>query len=618
MPPTTFSHKLVASSIDSFDGLPQNLPLLDQSVELLCIEQAYPAYWGGTVKGSVETGYEWVPAGTPGSAANYYLGSRVCAAICGKFTGDAKLWWAGYRKDDKPRPNCWKFAFENPEGEDSKPESVIEVSLYDLIDTAFPSNDASQARAELKRFKWDPSAKDALSISAFKYQVMELLTRAGYTNWELQCEEIRDRIEPPQFRERVLSWEKPDEFWKGLKAAVSSWRHDHPYSSMAKKCLNCGGLHETKACRRSNKSSRRDDTTRALSTCDYCGIPGHYQKNCFKYKASLRAESANAGLRTSSQQSSSSVQRGYTSKTGAGAARRPYSSNNRAQNAPNSDPFKSYVCRNCKGVGHLAGVCPSRTTAVSAPNIESKPDKSGKGDSAMYLMQAWNERPDVSSSMASAVKDSSLRTMATDVADDEGIDEFFSLLFAEKSMEFPLYNNLSKVIEKDDVITLGGDPNRLTIKVSDSLDMTQLGPPGSEPPSGPMWTVCSTMRNQDLLTIFDTGAVKAAIPRSTAVGTRSSWSKETPHPISFIKADGTTYKPAGFCPSFKFMFGSSVFDIQAYVVDSAPFQLLLGTEFLWATGAGLFPRWDRSRHQNVNVWPYSGILSSFADGLRRH
>ena len=29
------------------------------------------------------------------------------------------------------------------------------------------------------------------------------------------------------------------------------------------------------------------------------------------------------------------------------------------------------------------------------------------------------------------------------------------------------------------------------------------------------------------------------------------------------------------------------------MVDKAPFQLLLGTQFLWATGAGIFPKWNR-------------------------
>ncbi|KAI5777647.1 hypothetical protein EDC01DRAFT_635565 [Geopyxis carbonaria] len=536
---TTFSHKVVATALDEFDGKPQNLALLDQSVENLCVEQAYPAYWGGTVKGSVEMGYEYVPCDTPGSAPNYYLGSRVCAAICGKFTGDAKLWWAGYRKDNAhPRPNCWKLASQNPDGTDSKPDDVVEISLYNLIEKAFPSNDAAKARSELRRFKWDPSAKDALSLSAFKYQVMELLSRAGFNAWELQCEEIRDCLEPSQFRDKVDSWDDPDDFWKQVKAASSAWSHDHAPSSV-KRCDHCSGPHDTKSCRKVPVRAGRSGDSRTLGTCDFCGVPGHYKKNCFKYKATLRNETQVTESKTSSYQPA--VQRSY-GRPAARGSKLPYPMGSRS-GAHGGDGFKALTCRNCKGVGHLADVCPSRKSAMAAHNTESKEDdKSGKGGTAMYFMNAWCQRGAAYAARAGP------KNVAKCMADDEGVDELFSLLYAEQSVDFPLYNNLSKLPERNEVLTLAGNSDQVTVKVSDSLDMTKLGPPADENPSGPLWTVSSTLKNQDLLTIFDTGAVKAAIPMSTATGTNSVWSSETPHPISFIKADGSTYKPAGTVP----------------------------------------------------------------------
>ncbi|KAI5789054.1 hypothetical protein EDC01DRAFT_631103 [Geopyxis carbonaria] len=581
---TTFAHKVVSACVDEFDGKPQNLPLLDRSVENLCVEQAYPAYYGGTVRGAIDSGYEYVPAGTPGSSPNYYLGSRVCAAVCGKFTGDAKLWWAGYRKNDNPRPNCWKKASDNPEGEDSKPASVTEVSLYDLIDKAFPSNDAAQARSELRRLKWDPSLKDALSVSAFKYQVMELLERAGFNNWVLQCEEIRDCLEPLQFRDKIKSWDDPDDFWKEVKAASASWRHDHPPS--ARKCLHCNGPHDTKSCRKSSRVTRSDDS-RSNNTCDFCGIAGHYKKNCFKYKASIRNDQQTVRQDDSMAPQMPPVQRKYESRIPSRNVRQPYPTGGRSMGRTDNDTLKNVICRTCQGVGHMQHVCPSRKTAMAAANVSTKDqDKSTTKDVPSYLMDTWFQYKSEAGVRHTNKLDA--------VVADEGVDEFFSLLFAEKAVDFPLFNNLTKSMDKDDVLSLSGNSaGNVTVKVSDALDMSQLGPPAENPPSGPLWSVCTTMRNQDLLTIFDTGAVKAAIPRSTVTGTSTPWSTETPHPISFVKSDGSRYKPAGFCPSFKFRFGTSTYDIEAYVVDNAPFQLLLGTEFLWATGAGLFPRWNR-------------------------
>jgi hypothetical protein len=39
--------------------------------------------------------------------------------------------------------------------------------------------------------------------------------------------------------------------------------------------------------------------------------------------------------------------------------------------------------------------------------------------------------------------------------------------------------------------------------------------------------------------------------------------------------------------------GMLKFATKVYIVNKTPFQLLLGMQFLWATGAGMFPRWNR-------------------------
>jgi len=57
-------------------------------------------------------------------------------------------------------------------------------------------------------------------------------------------------------------------------------------------------------------------------------------------------------------------------------------------------------------------------------------------------------------------------------------------------------------------------------------------------------------------------------------------------------ADGIKRAPIGIADRFVFCLKSVHFAVRCYVVEYANYQLLLGTEFLVATGAGLFPRWN--------------------------
>ena len=46
------------------------------------------------------------------------------------------------------------------------------------------------------------------------------------------------------------------------------------------------------------------------------------------------------------------------------------------------------------------------------------------------------------------------------------------------------------------------------------------------------------------------------------------------------------------CLEFPFKIGHVKFKTKVYILERAPFQFLLGTKFLHATGRGLFPRWN--------------------------
>jgi len=73
--------------------------------------------------------------------------------------------------------------------------------------------------------------------------------------------------------------------------------------------------------------------------------------------------------------------------------------------------------------------------------------------------------------------------------------------------------------------------------------------------------------------------------------TKTAWSKGSD--INFVMADGVKRAPIGIAETFVFRVENVYFAVRCYVVESANYQLLLGTEFLVATGAGLFPRWGK-------------------------
>ena len=166
------------------------------------------------------------------------------------------------------------------------------------------------------------------------------------------------------------------------------------------------------------------------------------------------------------------------------------------------------------------------------------------------------------------------------------VDEGASLLFAGETIDVELFQNLTQPIRRDEVIEMG------ELEAQDQLPTFTLSTAKvADEPTGPVWTVTKTMMGNDMMTIIDSGAVKAAVTRRTVEASNSVWTEGSD--VKFIKADGTTYTPAGVCEAFTFNMGSVKFKVRAYVVDQAPFQLLLGTQFLWATGAGIFPKWNR-------------------------
>ena len=60
--------------------------------------------------------------------------------------------------------------------------------------------------------------------------------------------------------------------------------------------------------------------------------------------------------------------------------------------------------------------------------------------------------------------------------------------------------------------------------------------------------------------------------------------------VVLTSTDDMFTDPIGVCDDFRFKLGNTTYITKVHVVCKASFQLLLGNEFLWIVGVGLFPR----------------------------
>ncbi|KAI5791176.1 hypothetical protein EDC01DRAFT_630668 [Geopyxis carbonaria] len=531
---TKFPARIRADRLVGFDGKPQRIFSLDLSVEDMCGEHNYPGYYGGTVVGNAEDGYKYVDHNAAGSASNYQFGSRICSAITSRFVDDAAVWWEDYRQAGGEKPNCWKTS-KGCRVANTCPPDVVEISLFDILIRDFPAeNDVTEAKLELSRLKWDARASDVMPFATFRNKSTALAKRAGYVGWDQQCPVIRECIEPASLRKAVQIYDSSDTFWFHTRANVNTWLREHQDDAARKKCATCGGNHDAASCKKAAATGYPRLTSNAPRTaaCDWCSIKGHYKSECLRLKNQIARGEVPAEERN---------KRGGPQKSAAPAAAVPppqprYTPRIGLPRPMTTGGSRPYNCRNCGGTGHAAAVCPSaKKTAVAATNLvdDATREESEEDDSmAQYVMNTWMPHSDGPRLAGS------IRYMNTPVSQYEGIDEMFSTVVADKFIEFPLFNNVTTPVEQldviDSVVAKVSKPSSL-IKVRDSMDMTTLGPPAGEIPSGPVWTIASTMRGQDLLTIFDTGAVKAAIPLSTANGLRSTWTTKLPHQLVLPK-----------------------------------------------------------------------------------
>jgi hypothetical protein len=586
--PTTFPAEIKIKNIVRFKGDPQQLSTLDISIYDLCDGNNYPAYYGGTVTGSISTEYVYCTSGTVGSADNYIFGRRFCSKIVSEFEGDAKLWWEDYIQGGGKRPNCWKSAVLN-EVEGSKPDRIVELSLFDLLSAEFPAeNDQQAADVELKRYRWNPLEKDAKPFATFKSHTKSLAKRAGYSNWALQAREIRNCIEPKSLKLSVPLHNRESEFWNTMQVQVNTALAD--YIDEGRKCTGCGSEdHERERCPKTTikgSSNGSPGSSRVASgggasmhadkECFYCAKKGHIERDC-RTKA---RDVANGTVRArTGVNCGSGVQTGSGSQPGPGGQPR--------------QPQRIQRCRNCSGFGHSSERCSSSNnppTGMSTARTAAAATRVDQANSEGLDQEDNPESTYVYTYMGSFINESQPPPIACfgepvsaagTARGSELVDEFTLKDHNNSRVPLTTLSMINAISVKDEVLSVTKD-EAVTFSVPSSREATS--------PTGPMWSVTQTIRNEDMLTIFDTGAVKNAVTRHTVAAVGCKWTDRTD--IAFVNADGIKYKPLGMCLDFPFKIGNRKFKTKVYVLDQAPFQFLLGMTFLHATGCGLFPRWN--------------------------
>ena len=284
-----------------------------------------------------------------------------------------------------------------------------------------------------------------------------------------------------------------------------------------------------------DRDGRRDKRDRVK--CQFCGYLGHELGDCRKMKA--------AAIAQQQQQPP-------------GQSRNQFHTQNQSQSG--------VVCYNCQKPGHIAPNClePKRlTSSSSAANPgRSKPAHfTGEADTPLYLSVPTD-------SFAQRVTAGAPEVVR--LTHDERVDEQDIIVMDHgQKVEMPLYHVLTQVREKQEVFAFSA-------------------PPQSPPPTSVLHSFTRSPGGQAMLTIWDTAALLSLVPMSTVKALNLPFTSGSD--ISFVVANGSRMAPVGHC-TIQFSFpntvdgGSPMFAEKVYVVDNAPFQLLLGVRFLhrhWA------------------------------------
>ena len=528
LPPSKY---LKTDSIAAFDGSPQDLDTFDISIQSMLELYNFPLYYGGTVRGDPENEYEYVSAVDPEGVSNYVLGKRLCAGLSGRLEKSAQHWWQSYVRDGKPKPNCWRKHADCPARvRGSVPLNVTEVSLYDLLHDHFNTDmDAQKAELELERFTWKPFGKEAMDVVVFRDHVERLLWRAGITGKSRTFQRIRAIRDclPTKFREVVHMVKSESQLWEAIEIAYSTSEVDY-----LKQCTGCGKMgHSSDLCRARKATDKSSDEKQ----CSHCKRKGHVEKDCWsKHGRTGKADDVK--------------------KSSAGDVAP-------ASPKPNGHPTSgSRTCFRCGKEGHMARNCPA---PAASPSVPVSFVQSGGAHTPFYNIPRVISKVDFRSTVWRS------QPIGEVLHDIDAKD----VVLGEDAMPLPLQFAMAHTYTEKEVFEVdkyvGDKPAQI----------------------GCLWSFSSTVKGQQLLTVWDTGAAVAVVPRSTIVQTGTDWVPQSD--IDFVMADGARHTPVGVAPKFVFRIGDLFFVLKVYVVEGANYQLLLGNNFMFDVGAVVFPKWQR-------------------------
>lgn len=558
----TFPREIKIKELDTFDGSPSDLESFDGAVKQLLILQNLPLYYGGYVVASPDEEYEFVVPGTANAKSNYILGKRLCAGITTKFKGNAKKWWEDYDSiSTNAIPNCWKKHASMKRPLDNGNGTIAEVSLYDLLKKQFSGEiDARQAEIELGKFKWDPfkKDKDVLSVVAYRTTVERLLKRTQKTSTFDRIRCIRNTL-PDSIKSKTEMFDTEEDLWKRINMVHITMEVDGIDKKEQITCANCGKTgHSQDVCRLKKSSDQHGQRTDKQQSptkaengekCSRCGHIGHALDSCYSRRH------RNGKLLPEQTRKDTPVKASTT------ATATSYTRVDNKTSGTTQDPAKVKFCYRCGKVDHLARDC----TTVATPSVATNQLSAEKisGQLAHYTLPIV----EYSRSRQDTVLSLSQKFMS------ESIDERTMVGPRDDPISLPMFHLLSQSYVENEVFSVPKAPAEV------------------QKAAGCLWSLSGTANGQQLLTVWDTGAVVCVAPMSTIRQTKTKW--ENKSDVGFVMADGVHSKPIGTAERFVFRIKDKHFAVKVYIVESANYQLLLGTQFIVATGCALFPRWGK-------------------------
>jgi Zinc knuckle len=571
MAPGAFPSLSSVREIREFNGSPEKLVDFLTSVEGHLAAYNLPIYQGGYVGGDVDEGWTFVSvalyqANTANYKSNYNFGGRFCTLLAERFTGSARQWWV-YRQQvaEEPAPNCWRAA---PDG--YRPADVVQVSFRDMIISQFSSPlDVEMAMAELEHMSWDPTTESITSLSS---RFTGLFNRAHLDDWKIRRNYILRVFDDDMRRvvrfpaTELLLWEE----------AQSNYLTEKMLSSSRYKTKHPSGR---KGVSGSNKSSGSQSTGIA---CYTCGEAGHLAPNCPKKDTSSSSPSKGGG-------SGEFKRRPQTCFNCGGKGHLRPDCTTKEQTPEGKEAEAQYIARN-KSSNIKRSSSPDTKKLAPKNHLEAHPSSDFNSDpgaswSAPIYMFTASPKPNIESPTLPPGLVPSI--LIWDKVAKQYVDTPSHYYYETRQPSIAPFNNIGSSTPSSDPVAT---PLALMKAMASSVPSPSLPDEVvSQKASGPMRTVLRTEDDRPILTVVDSGTHVAVVPQSVILGGGLNIDRKSD--VILTSTDDMFTDPLGICDNFKFRIGNVLYSTQVYVVRKASFQLLLGTEFIWKAGIGLFPRW---------------------------